>query len=336
MNTLKAAVFCAAAALTSAGLAADRLPGYTEGAEVITLEATRPMIDTISGIVFSQVKSQRAVRQLRMTVMVPRTKEKKAAVVYFPGGGFLSADHEKFTEMRTALAEAGFVVAAAEYRTIPSMFPALVVDAKAAVRFLRAHAGDYGIDPDRIGVIGDSAGGYVAQMAGTTNGEKMFDRGDWLEVSSDVQAAVTIYGLSDLLTIGEGFDEPVARMHHSVAVTEALLLNGAALSGDFPGASVFDTPEKARAASPLGHIDGNEPPFLILHGAKDKLVSPEQSRRLYEALRAQKTPAEYVLVENAAHGDLFWYQKPLIERVVKWFEKTLGTSSKEAAAGSTL
>ena len=128
----------AACVLFAAGtiFAADRadLMGYVPGAEVMKVDVTDGRIDTISGIIYSQIKSQRSIRQLRMTVMTPRTKARKPAVVYFPGGGFTSADHEKFIEMRHALARAGFVVAAAEYRTVPVKMPALVEDGKAPVR----------------------------------------------------------------------------------------------------------------------------------------------------------------------------------------------------------
>lgn len=100
--------------------------------------------------------------------------------------------------------------------------------AKAAVRFLREHAKEYGIDPAKIGVLGDSAGGYLAQMSGATNGEKQFDKGDFLNQSSDVQTVVSLYGLSDLRNIGEGFPEEIRVVHDSPAVTEALLVNGPA------------------------------------------------------------------------------------------------------------
>ena len=113
-----------------------KLPGYTEGAEIMRPKIENGQIDSMSGIIYSQIKGLRSNRALRMTVMIPRDGKAKPAIIYFPGGGFTSADHEKFTEMRTALAKAGFVVAAAEYRTVPTKYPALVNDAKAAVRFL--------------------------------------------------------------------------------------------------------------------------------------------------------------------------------------------------------
>ena len=287
--------------------------------ESIKVEITEGQIDVISGVIYSQVITTRSNRALRMTVLVPRTRTLKPAIVYFPGGGFTTSSYEKFIEMRMALAKAGFVVASAEYRTVPDKFPALVIDGKAAVRFLRAHATQFGIDTTRIGVIGDSAGGYVSQMLGTTNGEKAFDQGDYLNQSSDVQAAVTIYGISNLLNIGEGYSEQIQQVHASPAVTEALLVHGPAFAS-FPGASILSDPKKAMEASPLGHIKKNMPPFLIMHGTNDKLVSPVQSDQLFEALTKKGNNATYIKVEGAGHGDLYWFQKPIIEKVVDWFQ----------------
>lgn len=320
-------------AAASANAAPQQLPGYTPGAEVTQIAATRGQIDTISNVIYSQIKGPRAVRQLRMSFLIPRTAAAKPAIVYFPGGGFTSADHEKFIEMRMALAQAGFVVAAAEYRTVPDTFPAPVQDGKAAVRYLREHAAEYGIDPQRIGVLGDSAGGYLAQMLGVTNGEKTFDKGDYLNQSSDVQAVVTLYGLSNLLNIGAGFPENIQDVHRSPASTEALLVNGAAFR-DFPGAAIGNDEKKALNASPMGHINGKKPPFLIMHGSADTLVSPVQSAQLFKALKQGGNPAEYVLLEGANHGDLPWYQEPLIHRVVEWFKLTLKVSASQPVAAA--
>lgn len=314
------AVLAAASLLVTTATAQD-LMGQSPEAQVVDVPVVQGRIDAISGVVYSQVFERgRSVRGLKMTLFVPRTKEKKPAVLYFPGGGFTSADHEKFLEMRYALACAGYVVAACEYRAVPNKFPALLEDAKAAVRWMRAHASEFGVDADRIGLLGDSAGGYVVQMAGATNGEKNWDVGDFKEVSSDVQAVVSIYGISDLTTIGEGIGNE--NVHASAAVTEALLLNGPAFK-DFAGASVNADPEKAKAASPIGHVDGTEPPFLLMHGSGDKVVSPLQSKKMFEALQNKKVEAEYVLVRGAEHGDLPWYQPGVISRVVNFFDRHL-------------
>lgn len=319
MIKLKTVALAAISGLMASGACAQAPVAQTESMKV---EVTEHQIDEIGGVIYSQIQSRRSNRAMRMTLLVPRTVEKKPAIIYFPGGGFTTTDYEKFIEMRFALAKAGFVVAAAEYRVVPNKFPAILEDGKSAVRFLKAHADAYGIDPSKIGVLGDSAGGYLSQMVAVTGNEKQFDKGDNLHVDSTVQAAATLYGISDLRNIGAGFDEAIQKVHQSPAVTEALLVNGVAFN-EYPGASILSDSDKALAASSLGHIKKNLPPFLIMHGTEDKLVSPVQSEQLYEALKQNGNRVTYVKVEGAAHGDTVWFQKPIIDKVVTWFKDNL-------------
>ncbi|MDM8227350.1 alpha/beta hydrolase [Parasutterella secunda] len=319
MIKLKTVALAAISGLMASGACAQAPVAQTE---IMKVEVTEHQIDEIGGIIYSQIQSRRSNRAMRMTLLVPRTAEKKPAIIYFPGGGFTTTDYEKFIEMRFALAKAGFVVAAAEYRVVPNKFPAILEDGKSAVRFLKAHADAYGIDASKIGVLGDSAGGYLSQMVAVTGNEKQFDKGDNLHVDSTVQAAATLYGISDLRNIGAGFDEAIQKVHQSPAVTEALLVNGVAFN-EYPGASILSDSDKALAASSLGHIKKNLPPFLIMHGTEDKLVSPVQSEQLYEALKQNGNRVTYVKVEGAAHGDTVWFQKPIIDKVVTWFKDNL-------------
>lgn len=319
MIKLKTVALAAISGLMASGACAQAPVAQTESLKV---EVTEHQIDEIGGVIYSQIQSRRSNRAMRMTLLVPRTAEKKPAIIYFPGGGFTTTDYEKFIEMRFALAKAGFVVAAAEYRVVPNKFPAILEDGKSAVRFLKAHADAYGIDASKIGVLGDSAGGYLSQMVAVTGNEKQFDKGDNLHVDSTVQAAATLYGISDLRNIGAGFDEAIQKVHQSPAVTEALLVNGVAFN-EYPGASILSDSDKALAASSLGHIKKNLPPFLIMHGTEDKLVSPVQSEQLYEALKQSGNRVTYVKVEGAAHGDTVWFQKPIIDKVVTWFKDNL-------------
>ena len=319
MIKLKTVALAAISGLMASGACAQAPVAQTESMKV---EVTEHQIDEIGGVIYSQIQSRRSNRAMRMTLLVPRTAEKKPAIIYFPGGGFTTTDYEKFIEMRFALAKAGFVVAAAEYRVVPNKFPAILEDGKSAVRFLKAHANAYGIDASKIGVLGDSAGGYLSQMVAVTGNEKQFDKGDNLHVDSTVQAAATLYGISDLRNIGSGFDEAIQKVHQSPAVTEALLVNGVAFN-EYPGASILSDSDKALAASSLGHIKKNLPPFLIMHGTEDKLVSPVQSEQLYEALKQNGNRVTYVKVEGAAHGDTVWFQKPIIDKVVTWFKDNL-------------
>lgn len=319
MIKLKTVALAAISGLMASGACAQAPVAQTESMKV---EVTEHQIDEIGGVIYSQIQSRRSNRAMRMTLLVPRTTEKKPAIIYFPGGGFTTTDYEKFIEMRFALAKAGFVVAAAEYRVVPNKFPAILEDGKSAVRFLKAHADAYGIDASKIGVLGDSAGGYLSQMVAVTGNEKQFDKGDNLYVDSTVQAAATLYGISDLRNIGAGFDEAIQKVHQSPAVTEALLVNGVAFN-EYPGASILSDSDKALAASSLGHIKKNLPPFLIMHGTEDKLVSPVQSEQLYEALKQNGNRVTYVKVQGAAHGDTVWFQKPIIDKVVTWFKDNL-------------
>lgn len=323
MNKLRIISLCMIGSFLSlfASMAENRVSNR-ETMSTMSVEITDTVpIDVHSGIAYSHVLSPRVDHLLRMTILVPRTRQPKPAIVYYPGGGFTSSNYDRFIGWRMALAQAGFVVAAVEYRVVPERYPAPIIDAKAAIRYLRAHAAELGIDPTRIGVLGNSAGGYISQMVATTNGEKEFDQGDNLDQSSEVQAAATIYGISNLLNIGEGYSDAIQKIHASPAVAEALLVNGVATK--YPGASIFSNPEKALAASPMGHIKENMPPFLIMHGSADRLVSPVQSEQLYKALVEKGNQVDYVVVEKADHGDIYWYQQPIIDKLVNWFKQTL-------------
>ncbi|MCI5851877.1 MAG: alpha/beta hydrolase [Sutterellaceae bacterium] len=323
-----AAALAAALSISLPACAADAATEVvkTPGAKILSVPVTKIRIDSRTNLIYSQPKGRHAGREggLRMTLLTPATAGKKPAVVYFPGGGFMQSDYDKYVQMRMALAEAGFVVAAAEYRPLPAEFPALLEDAKAAVRFLRAHANEFGIDKTRIAVLGDSAGGYLAQMAGATNGERKYDKGDFLNESSYVQAVVSFYGISDLRSIGEGHPEAVERNHHSPSVTEAVLVSGFAF-GAHGGKTIDEAGKAAIEASPIGHVDGNEPPYLLFHGVEDPLVSPLQSSRMFKALKDKKEDAELRLVKGAKHGDRVWYQPEFRTQVVEWLKSKIGS-----------
>lgn len=287
--------------------------------DTMNVAITRNSIQVFNDITYSQIFGMRS-KELKMTVLSPSSRVKKPCIVFYPGGGFVAANHNKYLELRMALAEAGYVVASAEYRTVPDTYPDLIIDAKTAIRYLKAHADLYGIDKDNIAVIGNSAGGYVAQMVATTNGEKQFDQGDYLQENSDVKACCTLFGISNLLNIGEGFSKENIKIHQSDVSTESLLLYGPGFAGN-AGGSVMSDRQKALDASPVGHIKENMPPFLIMYGSKDNLVSPVQSTQLYDALTKKGNKADLIMLEGAGHGDATWFQEPVIDRIVSWFEK---------------
>ena len=143
-------------------------------------------LELISNLVYAQPPIYGYKNKaLEMDVIKPVTKEPLPAVLFVPGGGFISSNKTKFLQPRMDIAQAGYVVAAIEYRVAPEVkFPDPLIDVKSAVRFLRANADRLGIDPAKIAIMGNSAGGYLAAMTGTTNGVKEFDQGENLTTYS--------------------------------------------------------------------------------------------------------------------------------------------------------
>lgn len=195
------------------------------------------------------------------------------------------------------LVEAGFVVASADYRlSSVADFPAQLLDAKAAIRWLRTHAAGFNVDPDRIYAWGDSAGGHLASLVGLTGGAAgyrgHFDDPDGLGGISDAVAAVAAwYPPTDLFRMGaQALPDAVARADDPGS-REALLL----------GAQPADAPDKAAAASPLTYAGEHAPPFFLAHGTADRFVPAAQSSTLAAALEAAGTDVELLLIEGSDH-----------------------------------
>jgi acetyl esterase/lipase len=238
---------------------------------------------------------------LKMDILVPKTDGKKPLVVWFPGGGFVFADKGGSLDHRTYVAEAGYVVASVQYRTITNgaTYNDGVADAKSAIRYLRAHADQYGIDPGKVAVWGESGGGYIAAMVGTTNGVKQFDVGDNLDQSSNVQAVIDQFGPSDLSKVGADFDPAYQKEVLSPGNTTAQWVFG-------PGTkkSVTDDPAAIALADPAMYVHSLDPPFLLFHGTADRLLSPSQTLLMQNALRAEGVESTRYLLAGAGHGDM--------------------------------
>jgi acetyl esterase/lipase len=238
---------------------------------------------------------------LRLDLLVPRTPGPKPLVVYLSGGGFVLSTKEAALERRTYLAEAGYAVASAEYRTVrnSATYRDAVADAKSAISFLRAHAARYGLDTSKVVIWGESAGGYLASLVGATNGIAEFETPDNPGFSSDVQAVINQFGLSNLLKFVADFD-PDAQ--------QALLRPGTAAAsfvfGPGTSLSLADCPEAVSAADPTQYVTARTPPFLHFHGSADNVVPPSQSLLLHTALREQGVESSRYVLTGAKHGDL--------------------------------
>jgi acetyl esterase/lipase len=210
------------------------------------------------------------------------------------------------------LVERGFAVASVDYRlSTVAPFPAQAHDIKAAIRFLRAHGTQYGLDTSRIVIAGSSAGGHLAAIVGVTNGNAELEGtiGKDLKESSAVQAIISLYGASNLATI------LTQSTPHGLSVRVPalqLLLDG----------QPANKPELARLASPVAHIDAQDPPLLLIHGDADPQMPFEQSQELKKAYEAAGRPVQLEVIHGGKHGGPEFYDATRIELMSKFLVNT--------------
>ena len=293
---------------------------------------TTAPLTTKSNVVYSTpTLSTGKTLQLKFDIQVPKTSGKKPLLVYLSGGGFSISTPTAALDQRTYMADHGYVVASVQYRTIPNgaTYTDSVADVKAAIRYLRAHAAEYNIDSSEVAVWGESAGGYLAAMVGTTNGIKKFDVGDNLDQSSAVQAVLDKFGPSDLALVAADFDAKSKASYASPKSNTATFVYGPKNTRSLTAGSAAD-----KAANPATYVDASDPPFLLLHGSDDRLVSPSQTLLLHNALRAAKVQSTRYVIEGAGHGDLtvgtgasaataLWTTTTVMDKTVEFFNKQL-------------
>lgn len=237
----------------------------------------------------------------RLDLYVPEGKGPFPVILNIHGGGFRMGDRSMVDEtIGKALLSAGYAIASVDYRLSgEAPFPAAVLDVKAAVRFLRAHAEEYGLDPSRVAAFGLSAGGNLAAMLGTTGDVAEFDDPalGHAHVSSRVQAVVDWFGPTDFGRMdGQARAQgcpPEGQRHDAPDSFESLYL----------GAPVPSVPDRVRRANPATYVTPDDPPFLIQNGDQDCMVPVAQSRILAEALGAGGRDVQYDLLRNVGHGD---------------------------------
>lgn len=231
----------------------------------------------------------------------------RPAVLLVHGGGFRAGNKEGYTTLAIKLAEHGYVAASANYRLSPRhQFPAAVEDVKAAVRFLRANAAKYNLDPAHIGTLGGSAGGHLVLMLGLTAGIPEFEgSGPNRDQSSAVQCVVDEYGPTD-------FTQSYSK---SVDAAEVL---PKFLGGDLDHERLIHM-----RASPINWVTPNAAPTLAIHGTADPYVAYEQSLWIIERLIAAGVPAEIETISGAGHGFKGADAARADDRAIAWFDKYL-------------
>jgi acetyl esterase/lipase len=245
-------------------------------------------------------------RDLKLDLYLPKdSKSSRPGIIFIHGGGWSGGTRAAFRRQAAYLAsKRGYVGACIEYRLSgEAKFPAAVEDAKCAVRWLRANAKTYGVDPDRIAGAGGSAGGHlVAMLALTDKSVGLEGTGGSPEFSSRLNLAVVFNGPADLSALAN-------RGQTSDTVTA------------FLGATYAQKPEVYRQASPITYVDKKAPPFLFLHGTNDMVVPIEQAKMMQRKLREAGVQAELYEAPGATHG--FFNNPPFYEPTLQRMEAFL-------------
>jgi len=237
---------------------------------------------------------------LQLDLYLPMAGGPFPLTVYIHGGAFMRGDKARIWYSPMLLQPGrGYALASLNYRLSgQAPFPAAVLDVRAAIRWLRANAPRYNLKADRIVVAGESAGGYLAVMLGTSGGVAPLEEENMgnLAQSSRVQGVIDFFGPTDLAQMDRGTPKSCgnAMVHGDADSPEARFLGCR---------TVAECPARATAANPIGYLSRTTPPFLIFHGTADCLVSPLQSRLLYDALRAAGLRATLFQYPDLSHAD---------------------------------
>ncbi len=278
------------------------------------------------------IYGRKAGLALTMDVFAPKTKPNGLGIIFVVSGGWKSHPMYIRPEMYQPLFERGYTVFAVVHGTQPKFtVPEIIEDVHRAVRFIRYHAKDYHIDPDRIGITGGSAGGHLSLMLGTAGTAGDPKAKDPVErVSSRVQAVACFFPPTDFLNWGK----------------EGAVLDAKRMDARFKAAidfQVFDTDERIfkritdekkeldllRNISPISHVSRDDAPTLIIHGDKDQLVPLQQSQRMVAKLKEVGVPANLIVKKDCRHGWLTMIKD--MESFDDWFDRYLKNEPRKAA-----
>lgn len=250
-------------------------------------------------------------RQVLDLYLPKSSGQPRPLVIWVHGGGWRAGD--KAGGPWLPLFEKGFAVASINYRLSQhAVFPAQIEDCKAAVRWLRQHAEEHELDPQRFGAWGSSAGGHLVALLGTSGDVVELEGTANSGVSSRVQAVCDWFGPTDFTQMNSQAGDKGTIDHDSPDAPEALLIGG----------TVPKNPEKARFASPLTYVSADDPEFLIVHGDEDRLVPLQQSELFQQALEQAGVKSQLIVVPGAGHGQ---FRDPeIVPTCIEFFVRVLG------------
>jgi acetyl esterase/lipase len=279
------------------------------GFSLLLAACQSPEIKILENIPYREIAGNSNPRSYLLDLYIPQLDSPKPLplLIFIHGGGWLISSKEICPG--EAFAKEGFAIACINYRySSEAIFPAQIQDVMEAVRWLKANAGKYGYDRDRIGAFGDSAGGHLSALLGTLANDLPTVQNDtaYPKIYPQVQAVVDWYGPTDFSQVPRAFEgapTPEKRSQNQdrpwLAYTEVIyrLLGGTA----------SDRPALAAQANPITYIDEYDPPFLVIHGERDKVVPIDQSDLLIQTLKKGRVTVEYARLRDLDHS---YYQDP--------------------------
>ena len=240
----------------------------------------------------------------KLDLYIPDSGENLPLIIWIHGGAWRGGNKTHYVPM--AYLKAGYAGASINYcLSQHAIFPAQIEDVKAAVRWLRANAETYRLDPNRFAAWGSSAGGHLVAMLGTTGDVAEFEVGENLEVSSRLQAVVDYFGPTDFLQM-DAQRLPDGLVHDAPDSPESQLVGG----------PIQEHKDRVAQANPITYVSKDDPPFLIIHGDRDKLVPYQQSVLLNKALEEVGVSVTFYKVEGGGHG---WFRDPKVPELTKAF-----------------
>jgi acetyl esterase/lipase len=271
--------------------------------KTITIVEKDPLINLNEGIVYAQRAEwcESSTRPLKISLLRKRqfadydSRVTWPVIVWLCGGAWTEMDRNVWIPELAWFAKQGYVVASVDYSvTARTRFPQQIIDIKEAIRFLRANAEKYGLDPARFAVMGESAGGYLCALAGVTGNIRDYDTGTNLDKSSAVQAAVPWYPVTEVSSF------PIADI-----LVDAL------------------PPDIKKYPDVTKLVTKDTPPYLLLHGTTDSQVPVSQSEKLYDTLQAAGVDSDLIILEGSEHAQATFIQIEIKEAILAFLRTHL-------------
>jgi acetyl esterase/lipase len=282
-----------------------------------------PALGDVNGVtILRNIRYGHAGNQiLRLDAYLPPGRGfDRPALLYVHGGSWVGGDKKGYRSLAIALAQEGYVGFSVNYRLATkkhNKWPAQLDDVQRAVRWIRAHSLAWGVDPNRLGAVGESAGGHLVAMLGVTDTRDNSDL-KLASYSSRVSCVVDCYGPADFSITPADKETAEARRIHVLVF----------------GYTRQQAPQIFYEASPVNHVDSKAAPFLIFHGTDDHTVHLAQSARLYQVLRKAGIDATFIQMPKDGHGFHIKENQQLFSAMLRHF-LAIHLKKPAAAAGQT-